>query len=175
MNNYPRPYILFGGIPCPAFSHAAGDSYYKHGKFLTPKLAQKSTRHLKKFFRFIDEIEPELWFIENPRGHLRHTMFFIDLLIEYGGMTKQLMYSAYGFNYPKPTNIFTNAYDWQPRKLTKWGKGAKYAADMNNLTLAQRQAYPKQLCEEIAKWCKEYLDLKNSVPTFVPGTKISSF
>ena len=149
--------VFWAGVPCPAFSYAAGNKYFENGK-LRPELSLKSTRHIKKVMRIIEEINPDLWFIENPRGQMRHCKFFVDWLVKQRAMTKELTYSSYGSSYPKPTNLFTNALTFLPRHLTPWGKGAKYPGKLNNLSTCQRQMYPVQLCDEVALWCQEEIN-----------------
>lgn len=144
--------VLWASPPCPIFSHAAGNRYFENGK-LRPEIAKKSTKHIKKVMRIIDELQPDFWFIENPRGHLRYCKFFVDWLVRRGGMIKEITYSSYGLSFPKPTNLFTNALTYFPRPLTKWGRSAKYPGEMNNLTTCQRQQIPPGLCNEISTWC----------------------
>ncbi len=162
--------ILWASPPCPVFSHAAGNRYFENGK-LRPELAKKSTKHIKKVMRIIDELQPLFWFIENPRGHLRYCKFFVDWIVKRQAMIKELTYSSYGLEFPKPTNLFTNALNYTPRPLTEWGKGAKYPGQMNNLTTCQRQQIPPALCEEICNWSLKIMKATFEHPT--PGALLT--
>jgi hypothetical protein len=142
--------IIHGSIPCPRFSYAAGDNYYYKGR-LRKEYAIESTKHLRKTQEIIEYFKPLFYFIENPRGHLRHEPILIDWLTRNDGMTKELTYSSYGTSFPKPTNFFTNLKLWRPKEMDKWGRGAKYQGDMNNLTTHQRQLVPKALAQEICE------------------------
>lgn len=147
---------LWASIPCQPFSYGAGDFYYADK--LPTKSATPSIKLLKKCLELIEEISPNVYFIENPRGHLRYQKLMIDFLSRTNGMVKTITMGSYGFPTIKPSDIFTNALDWQPLPMMKFGKGAKnpQGFDFSNLTVCQRQETPRALAESVQLYCNQH-------------------
>ena len=78
----------------------------------------------------------------------------IDFLGRNKGLIKSLTLSSYGFNTTKPTNIFTNAIDWQPLQMDAYGRGAKARHSLDNMTRCSKQKLPRPLAEEILRYCE---------------------
>ncbi len=149
--------VLWASLPCDVWSYAAG-SFHWDKKGL-PK-TEKSMLHihlLHKALHLIEQINPTLYFIENPRGRLRNYPGLLAFLYYNKGMAKELTYSSYGFPTTKPTNIFTNALNYQPKELDRFGRGAKVRHRFDNMTKCQRQKVPGALAEEIRKYCEGYI------------------
>lgn len=147
--------VVWCSFPCQAFSHAAGDYYFKNG---SPQ--NESARYFLKLLKstliLINELSPVLYFIENPRGHLRYQKILLDWLCRNNGMTKELTYASYGFPTIKPTNLFTNAHDFVCRSLHPYGRGNKNPVDIfDNMTTCQRQKVPNSLALEVAMYCEQ--------------------
>lgn len=146
--------VLWASIPCNIWSYAGGNFHWnKEG---TPK-TKKCIEHLeilKKTLELIDEISPDFFFIENPRGRLRFYPFFVEWLNKHHAVTKTLTMSSYGFRATKPTNIFTNAIDIQFKELDRFGRGAKSNFKMDNISVCQKQKTPQPLAEEIVKYVR---------------------
>ncbi len=141
--------IIWVGFPCTAFSYASRDIYYKAGQFL--ESARYFLELLEKTQIIVDILKrPDtIIYFENPRGRLRHYQNFIDYCKLNNLQEYTLTYSSYG-NYPKkPTNIFTNAKNIKFRDLDSYGRGSKSLIKFDNLTLNQRQSYPKELVNYI--------------------------
>lgn len=147
-------FFMWLSPPCDIWSYASGGLHLD--KDFLPKTikAQEHIKLLNKCLGLIEEIKPTYWFIENPRGHLRYYPKMINFLVRNAGMTKELTLSSYGFPTTKPTNIFTNAYDLQFKRLEKFGRGAKCKNDFSNMTKSSRQALPIELANEIANYLK---------------------
>lgn len=147
-------HAIWASLPCDVWSYAAGAfNWTKDGQPKTEK-CQTHILILNKLMQLIDEIGPDIFFIENPRGRLRHYKPFISWLEKHHAVTKTITLSSYGFKTTKPTNIFTNAQDWKPKELDKFGRGAKVEIVFNNLTVCNRQKTPEALAEEIYNYCE---------------------
>jgi len=111
--------------PCTSFSVS---SFSKHfgggvGKYI-PKTeeAKQGLALLERTIRFIAEVKPRYWFIENPRGLMRKLI--TPLLLKYKIRPyKQvtLSYCQYGEKRQKPTDIWTNCIEWYPKKMCSSG------------------------------------------------------
>ena len=67
-----------------------------------------------KTLEIIKYFDPEIWFIENPQGRLRHREIMKDIpyyTVDY------CMFSSWG--YKKRTNIWTNKKNWEPLTCNK--------------------------------------------------------
>lgn len=146
--------VVWASPPCDVFSYAGGSFHWD--ELGNPK-TQKCHEHisiLKTTLQFIEKISPGVFFIENPRGRMRYHKNMIDFLVRNNGMIKELTFSSYGAPIKKPTNIFTNAYDYSPKELDSYGRGAKNQAIFDNLTKCQRQKVPGPLAKEIVQFCE---------------------
>lgn len=77
--------ILWASPPCQGFSVAAiGKNWNKD---VTPKSdsARKAMELVRKTMDIIDHLEPDYWFIENPRGMLRKMDWFQLWVKQQGG------------------------------------------------------------------------------------------
>lgn len=151
--------VVWASPPCDVFSVAAGSFHWNKDK--TPK-TEKARDHieiLKKCLAIIKSLSPGYYFIENPRGKMRYQKCMIDFLIKSSGMIKELTYSSYGHPTTKPTNIFTNALNYQPKELDSFGRGAKNKVQctFDNMTKCQRQKVPGTLAREIREFVENGL------------------
>lgn len=146
---FKKCHVLWASLPCDVWSYAANCFHWKNGIPVT----KKTMVHLEILFKtlfLIDKIQPDIFFIENPRGRLRHYKPFLYWLEKYLTVEKIVTLSSYGYPTTKPTSIFTNCFDWKPKELDRFGRGAKCSIDFNNLTTVQRQELPGTFCDEIA-------------------------
>lgn len=146
--------VLFIGLPCDIWSYASGGFHLD--KDFNP-LTEKCSIHLEIFNKclaLIWEISPALYFIENPRGKLRHYPPFLEFLNNTQGLCHTLTMSSYGFSTTKPTNVFTNAKGLVFKELDSFGRGAKCTSSFDNLTKSQRQKYPELFCQVIVNFCE---------------------
>ena len=149
--------IVWASVPCQIWSHAAGNVHFRES-LATSTAAKESIKLLNHTLEIIDELQPVLYFIENPRGHLRYWKPLIDWLVKHDGMIKQTSWGSYGFPTPKPTNIFTNAHDFKLREMAPFGRGAKAEKDFNNLTVCERQKVPRTFANELLNYCNFKLE-----------------
>lgn len=156
---------VWASPPCTGFSYGAGDFYFKERK---PKENAKQLIECTDYcLELIHEMCPDFYFIENPRGHLRYYKVMIDWLAKHNGMLKPITLSSYEGHTTKPTDIFTNAHDWQPLPMDAYGRGAKnngkYKA-LSQLTKVKQQETPWPLANELAIYCRGKLQISYKVP-----------
>lgn len=148
--------VLWASPPCQGFSVAAiGKNWNKDA---TPKSDSvlKAIALVKKTMDIVDHLEPEYWFIENPRGMLRKMEWFDDWVRSKGGVRRTVAYCQYGDTRQKPTDIWTNCVDWIPKPMCKPGSPCHEAAPRGSRTGTQglknattRGSIPRELFYEI--------------------------
>lgn len=143
--------VIWAGIPCDIWSYASG-GFHLNDHFI-PK-TPKAENHLAIFHKTIQVIEhlsPVYFFIENPRGKMRHYPGMLDFLKRNDGVVKECTLSSYGFPTTKPTNIFTNFKELKLTEMDKFGRGHKNKVlhNFDNLTKTQRQTTPALLIDDI--------------------------
>jgi site-specific DNA-cytosine methylase len=126
------------------------------------KKCDEVNQHFIELFKQWLKINPDfIFFIENPRGNLRH----MDWMQEFNRHT--VWYCQYGDDRAKPTDIWTNSKTWTPRpecrnyKYDKQGniidrhchhesarRGAKTGTQGRKGSY-ERSKIPKELCIEI--------------------------
>lgn len=106
-----QPVVLWASPPCQAFSVAAIGHNWNHDR--TPKhpRAVEAQKVVRKTIALIVTLKPDWWFIENPRGMLRH------MPLMRGFHRQTVTYCQYGGTAQKPTDIWTNAYWWHPKPM----------------------------------------------------------
>ena len=147
--------IVWASPPCECFSVATlGRNWNKDD---TPK-NDKTRSALKLLCRTVDiikEINPEFYFIENPRCKTRKMQVMQQF------HRKTVTYCQYGDTRMKPTDIWTNAVDWKPKDPCKNGDKCHVAAPRGSRTGTQglkdakeRGRIPGKLCLEIIEYCE---------------------
>jgi len=106
------PDVVWASPDCTTYTIAA-ISKHRNGTNPKSEYARQCDAVNKHFISLIGEwlsINPKMvFFIENPRGMLRHMPFMKDF------KRHTVWYCTYGDNRAKPTDIWTNSVDWQPR------------------------------------------------------------
>jgi len=161
------PDVVWASPDCTTYSIAACSTHRTNTKEPKSDYAKKCDKVNKHWLKLIDEwleINPNLiFFIENPRGMLRHMPF----MRKYRRHT--VWYCKYGDDRAKPTDIWTNSETWTPRPMCK---NYKYDSDGNIIdrhchhesarrgaktgTQGKKGSYerskiPQELCEELIK------------------------
>jgi site-specific DNA-cytosine methylase len=155
-----KPDIIWASPPCTTYSIAAISHHRPKNKPLS-NFAIKSDLIVKKTLQIIKELNPNKWYIENPRGLLRKQNFMIGL------PKTTVWYCTYGDNRAKPTDIWSNNIrsllninGWQPRpECFNGNKNCHHeSAPRGSKTGTQgvkgnynRSKIPNQLCLEILK------------------------
>lgn len=104
------PDVIWASPPCTTFSVASIYRYWEGGKPKNVKTLE-GIEIVKKTLKLIKELNPKYFFIENPRGMLRQQEFMQPL------HRKTITYCQYGFQQMKPTDIWTNVLEWNPKKM----------------------------------------------------------
>ncbi len=159
------PDILWASPDCTTYSIAAISTHRKNRIIPKTDYAAKSDRVNMRVISLIKlwlKINPNMvFFIENPRGMLRHMPFMQEF------KRHTIWYCQYGDERAKPTDIWTNSITWQPRpvchnyKYDQNGniinrhchhqaarRGAKTGTQGRNGSY-DRSKIPVQLCNEI--------------------------
>jgi hypothetical protein len=149
--------VIWASVPCTVYSVLSSSKHWdsiKIGYRLynhAPKTSEaiQALRVLRATIRLIVELNPRFYFIENPRGVLRHRpeMLFVPF-------RREVRYSDYGFEYEKPTDIFTNCEFFKPVKSGR-PVGLKQLIDVP--TAFERSLIPPALCEYVANTSLENL------------------
>lgn len=171
MTKIPKCDIVWCSPPCTTFSVASISHYWTDGKPKNEK-ALHGIAMLEKTIELIKKRNPKYWFIENPRGMMRKV---IDELFQKHGIKKYVRhtvsYCQYGSKIMKPTDIWTNCFEWTPRPICKAGAPCHERAGRGSKTGVQgiyslewerargnsataRGVIPPQLFEEIFQQIK---------------------
>ena len=107
------PDMVWASPDCTTYTIAA-ISTHRNGIEPKSEYAKKCDNVNQHFISLINEwllINPNMvFFIENPRGMLRHMPFMKNF------KRHTVWYCQYGDDRAKPTDIWTNSLDWQPKK-----------------------------------------------------------
>lgn len=157
-----RPDVIWASPDCSTFSIAA-ISHHRRKNPLTgnldpvsgyAKFCDKVDRHVLELIR---ELNPQFWFIENPRGGMRKMDFIKDL------PRYTVTYCQYGDTRMKPTDIWTNHPDPKFKPMCHKGDPCHVSAPRGSKTGTQglkgskdRSVIPAQLCKHIVEICEEY-------------------
>tara|TARA_R100000654_G_scaffold64296_2_gene91818 strand:+ start:798 stop:1469 length:672 start_codon:yes stop_codon:yes gene_type:complete len=158
-----RPHVIYASPPCTTFSVASIGAHWTGGKCAyIPKseAAKKALLLVKHMVDLINELNPDYYFIENPRGVLRKLGILNNL---FDIQRHTVWYCQYGetngIKRAKPTDIWTNSKEWVPRPVCKNGnpecdhvrapRGAK-TGTQGMKGNAERSMIPLELCQEIA-------------------------
>lgn len=158
-----KPTVIWASPPCESFSVASIGKHWNRDH--TPKTAQ-ATQALLMIERVVDiigNLKPERWYIENPRGKMRKVLpNLLDTKIGNFWIMRTVSYCQYGDTRMKPTDIFTNDFNWIPRTICKNGMPCHESAPRGARTGTQgiktykdRSRVPSELAMEILTAPKE--------------------
>lgn len=150
------PDMIWASPPCTTFSVASIGKHWDMNRRPKTEDALMGLQILKKTIALIDHfrtLNPHLiWYIENPRGMMRRMDAFNIL----PHIRQTVTYCQYGDTRMKPTDIWTNNYDWSPRPACKNGMSCHISAPRGSRTGTQglkgsyvRSQIPYELCKEI--------------------------
>lgn len=114
VNKYGRPDFVWASPPCQKFSVASLWKYWAKGpNGPIPKHPDvyPAIELMKHTLRLIEELKPDGWILENPRGMLRKQEF----MAKYPRQT--ISYCAYGDTRMKPTDLWGQVPNWRPRAM----------------------------------------------------------
>ena len=111
------PDVVWASPDCTTYSIAACSTHRTNTKEPKSDYAKKCDQVNQHFIGLIKEwlkVNPDIvFFIENPRGMLRH----MEWMQEFKRHT--IWYCKYGDNRAKPTDIWTNSKTWKPRPMCR--------------------------------------------------------
>ena len=101
-------------------------------------------------------LEPKYLYIENPRGKLRK----LDVINKEPYFRKTVTYCSYGEDRMKPTDIWTNNFNWNPIQICFNGNRDCHhqPAPRGSRTGTQGMANAYEKSKVPYKLCKEILD-----------------
>ena len=152
--NFKRISIVWASVPCQFFTilnipnHWDKITYNHRQYYYIPKTAEarSAVQLLEKTIWLIKSINPVYYFIENPRGALRHMP-----QINFAPFRYTVSYSDFGTDLYKPTDLFTNCgFLDLPEIKTAVGRKFKTSVlELNNSF--ERSIVPPGLVTEILK------------------------
>jgi len=127
--------VVWASVPCTVYSILSIQHHWEKVNlgyrqyYYLPKSnsALEALRILNKTISLIKQMKPLFWFIENPRGALRHLPH-----MKFAPFRKTVSYADYGFQYYKPTDIFTNCSHFRPIEATGT-KGRNFEMTLDNV------------------------------------------
>ena len=161
LDRFGQPDVIWESPDCTTYSVAA-ISYHRRNVngYLEPvtdyaKFCDQLNVHCNEL---IAELNPKLWFRENPRGAMRKMPFVA------GQPRYTVTYCQYGDTRQKPTDIWTNHPDPKFLPPCKPGSPCHEAAPRGSRTGTQgrdghvnRSLIPDKLCDHIVRICEEYM------------------
>jgi hypothetical protein len=150
------PDVIWASPPCTTFSVASIGKHWTLDRRPKTQDALMGLQILKKTIEIIEfymKYNPNLiWYIENPRGMMRK----VNVWDSIQHIRHTVTYCQYGDTRMKPTDIWTNNYDWSPRSACKNGMPCHISAPRGSTTGTQglkgsylRSQVPYELCKEI--------------------------
>lgn len=163
-----RPNIVWASPPCNKFSVMTFQLnwIYRNGTIIPKnKEARKALRIVKRTLSLIKALNPDVWYIENPRAALRKMPMMRRLPVR-----NTVAYCQYGDIRQKPTDIWTNNNLWQPVPMCLPGSSCHESAPRGSqeggtrgLSNAElRSKIPEKLCKEILVSGREFLSRPKS-------------
>lgn len=150
INRFGKPDVIWASPPCTTFSVASIGRHWNHEGTPKTEAAEVGLKILEHTIYLIEELDPEYFFIENPRGKMRK-MDAVSHLDRY-----TVTYCQYGDNRMKPTDIWTNHPDPNFKLACKNGMPCHVAAPRGSQTGTQgmknameKARIPRGLCEHI--------------------------
>lgn len=148
--------VFWASVPCPSFSKLMiSENWYctkisKNNYRYKPKSkkALLGLELLNKTLEIIKILKPNLYYLENPVGVMRHLPIMRKI-----PFIKTVSYLDYGFDYLKPTDIFTNNIEFKPREI-KWNKMIKSTSKVATFNNSfKRSLIPTELAYEMIDSC----------------------
>lgn len=155
-----QPDIVWASPPCTAFSVASIGRHWKgssKGNYAPyTDTARLGLELLDATINLIEQINPKFFFIENPRGLMRKMPQLENLY------RHTVTYCQYGDTRMKPTDIWHNQINYEPKPHCKNGDPCHVSAPRGSQTGTQglkgsynRSKIPHEFCLEVMSFCKK--------------------
>jgi hypothetical protein len=177
IENFGIPDIIWASPVCSVWSrtgwfHHWDTEIYNMTRQFVPKtdMAHESIQMIRKTIEIFSWFPNALFYMENPEGMLAiHPVIRTFDVYKLKTRKHKVTYCQYGFKYMKPTNIWTNDYNWIPKSpcnrnsschiKSKSGEGL----GLPLIPKKYRSLIPAQLCNEILTSGKSTLNLKKTI------------
>lgn len=114
--------VIWASPPCTTFSVASIGTHWEGGSgAYVPKTEACKTglKILEQTIKIISKRNPKYWYIENPRGVMRKVIMKYFVKYKLNVVRQTIWYCQYGDVRGKPTDIWTNNFNWKPRPVCK--------------------------------------------------------
>lgn len=177
LEKFGKPDVIWIAPDCRTYSLAAISKHRRKNSEngnLDPisEYATQCDKVNQHVLEVLKELNPELWFIENPRSCLQNMLW----MKPYDKYKHLITYCKYSTDLPleqrrmKPTNVWTNHPNPKFLPPCKNGDPCHVRAPRGSQTSTQglknatlRSMYPKQLCEHIVDICEEHFREKEGM------------
>ena len=113
ITKYGKPDFIWASPPCTTFSVASIGKHWDLEKNPKTESAREGLALVAKTIELIKQLNPTIgYIIENPRGMLRKQPLL-------GMPTWTVSYCQYGETRMKPTDLWSNLKQWQPKPICK--------------------------------------------------------
>lgn len=161
IERFGKPDVIWASPDCTTFSIAAISKHRTKGEdgLLYPKsdYAKRCDKIDANVMDLIEQLQPKYWFVENPRGGMRKSVF----MQPYNKNRHTITYCQYGDTRMKPTDIWTNHPAPEFKPMCKNGDPCHESAPRGSKTGTQglkgskeRSVIPRSLCEHIVYICE---------------------
>ena len=162
-----EPDVIVASPVCSAWSKAGWFNHwdtkiYARAEIFVPKspMATQSIEMVRKTIEIFSWFRSATYFMENPEGMLyKHPVIgnFVDYGLGNDLRREKVTYCKYGFDYMKPTHIWTNSKVWIPRPFCRNGDVCHTSVGRNDQGKGLkgkkdsfiRSVIPRELCIEI--------------------------
>ena len=107
------PDVIWASPPCTFFSVASIGKHWNKDHTPKTKEAKLGIKIIAHTLWIIKNLNPKYLYIENPRGKLRK----LDIIKNEFFFRNTVWYCTYGDSRAKPTDIWTNDFDWKPKPV----------------------------------------------------------
>ena len=159
LDEFGNPDIIWASPPCTYFSVSSIGHHWNKDHTPKTKEAVLGVKIVERTNWIIKMLNPKWFYIENPRGKLRK----LDVITKEPYFRKTVTYCSYGEDRMKPTDIWTNNFNWLPKNMCFNGNADCHhqPAPRGSRTGTQGMAnayekskVPEELCKEIIERSK---------------------
>ena len=159
LDEFGKPDIIWASPPCTYFSVSSIGHHWNKDHTPKTKEAVLGVKIVERTNWIIKMLNPKWFYIENPRGKLRK----LDVITKEPYFRKTVTYCSYGEDRMKPTDIWTNNFNWLPKNMCFNGNADCHhqPAPRGSRTGTQGMAnayekskVPEELCKEIIERSK---------------------